>query len=89
MRTASLSITRVFGAAIVSASIGLGVTWAAPAPQMTPQQRVDAAYKAIAAAFPDRRTIQLDASDLVYGGGGIHCITQQQPAVSAPDSGTA
>jgi len=49
----------------------------------------DAACKAIAAAFPDRRTIQLDASDLVYGGGGIHCITQQQPAVSAPDSGTA
>jgi agmatine deiminase len=43
----------------------------------------DAAYKAIAAAFPDRRVIQIDASDLVLGGGGIHCITQQQPA--APD----
>jgi agmatine deiminase len=40
----------------------------------------DAAYKAIAAAFPDRRVIQIDASDLVLGGGGIHCITQQQPA---------
>jgi agmatine deiminase len=43
----------------------------------------DAAYKTIAAAFPDRRVIQIDASDLVLGGGGIHCITQQQPA--APD----
>ena len=40
----------------------------------------DAAYKTIAAAFPDRRVIQIDASDLVLGGGGIHCITQQQPS---------
>ena len=40
----------------------------------------DAAFKAISGAFPDRQAIQLDASDLVYGGGGIHCITQQQPA---------
>ena len=38
------------------------------------------AYKTITAAFPDRRTVQIEASDLVYGGGGIHCITQQQPA---------
>jgi agmatine deiminase len=40
----------------------------------------DAAYAAIKAAFPDRQAIQIDAIDLVHGGGGIHCITQQQPA---------
>jgi agmatine deiminase len=42
----------------------------------------DAAHDAISAAFADRHAIQIDASDLVYGGGGIHCITQQQPATS-------
>jgi agmatine deiminase len=40
----------------------------------------NAAYATISAAFPDRHAIQLDASDLVHGGGGLHCITQQQPA---------
>jgi agmatine deiminase len=40
----------------------------------------DAAYAAIKAAFPDRQPVQIDATDLVHGGGGIHCITQQQPA---------
>jgi agmatine deiminase len=40
----------------------------------------DAAHDTISAAFADRHAIQIDVSDLVYGGGGIHCITQQQPA---------
>jgi agmatine deiminase len=37
-----------------------------------------AAYAAIGAAFPDRRAIQIDAGDLVYGG-GIHDLTRDQP----------
>jgi agmatine deiminase len=40
----------------------------------------DPAFNALAAAFPERQAIQIDASDLIYGGGGIHGITQQQPA---------
>ncbi|HEX9159482.1 MAG TPA: agmatine deiminase family protein, partial [Rhizomicrobium sp.] len=30
--------------------------------------------------FPERAIVQIDARDLVEGGGGIHCITQQEPA---------
>jgi agmatine deiminase len=31
-------------------------------------------------AFPDRKLLQLDIRKIAIGGGGIHCITQQQPA---------
>ncbi|RVU38867.1 agmatine deiminase family protein [Hwanghaeella grinnelliae] len=41
----------------------------------------DAARDAVAAAFPDRTVVQVDVSTVSQGGGGIHCITQQQPAV--------
>lgn len=42
----------------------------------------EAAANAVQAAFPDRRVVQVDARAIVRGGGGIHCITQQQPAAS-------
>ncbi|WP_448205018.1 agmatine deiminase family protein [Azospirillum sp. sgz302134] len=40
----------------------------------------DDAFRVVRRAFPDREVIQIPALDIVRGGGGIHCITQQQPA---------
>jgi agmatine deiminase len=29
--------------------------------------------------FPGRKIIGIDCEDIIYGGGAVHCITQQQP----------
>ncbi len=38
------------------------------------------AAEAFAKAFPDRKIVQVDITDICWNGGGIHCMTQQQPA---------
>ena len=37
------------------------------------------AIEQIQAMFPDREVVGVDTVEIVYGGGNIHCITQQQP----------
>ncbi len=37
------------------------------------------ALKIIQSCFPDRKVIGIDCTDLIYGGGTIHCMTQQVP----------
>ena len=41
--------------------------------------RDDDAYDKIAEVFPKREIVPVVATDVVHGGGGLHCITQQQP----------
>jgi agmatine deiminase len=43
--------------------------------------RDDDARAQLGGLFPDREIVQIDIADIALGGGGIHCITQQQPAV--------
>lgn len=38
------------------------------------------AHEILSRAFPKREIVQVDIRDIAPGGGGIHCITQQQPA---------
>lgn len=37
------------------------------------------ARRLVADVFPEREVVQVPVLDIVRGGGGIHCITQQQP----------
>jgi agmatine deiminase len=39
------------------------------------------ALRTIRECFPGRRTVPIYARDLVYGYGGFHCVTQQEPAI--------
>ena len=48
------------------------------------EERADArAREILEAVYPGRRAVTVDARQVFAGGGGIHCITQQQPAVGA------
>lgn len=37
------------------------------------------ALEILRSQFPEKKVVGLDCTDLIYGGGAIHCITQQQP----------
>lgn len=37
------------------------------------------ATKILQSLFPNHKIVGIDCTDLIYGGGSIHCITQQQP----------
>ena len=39
------------------------------------------ALRIIHSQFPSREIIGIDCTDLIYGMGAIHCITQQQPTI--------
>jgi len=51
------------------------------------EERADAAAREIlAAAYPGRRVVTVDSRPIFARGGGIHCITQQQPLLAQEES---
>ncbi len=40
-----------------------------------------AALEIIKSCFPDRKVVPIDCTDVIYGGGGVHCMTQQEPGL--------
>jgi len=46
------------------------------------KQTDDQALEILRSVFPDREVIQIeDVENVNFGGGGMHCITQQQPVI--------
>jgi agmatine deiminase len=39
------------------------------------------AYEVLEKCFPERRIVPIDCTELIWGLGAFHCLTQQQPAV--------
>ncbi|XP_057951467.1 agmatine deiminase [Malania oleifera] len=52
-------------------------------PQFGDQKWDDEAVRVLSLAFPNYKVVGIEgAREIVLGGGNIHCITQQQPAIS-------
>ncbi len=54
--------------------------WKEGRPQST-KAKDEAVKNILAKVFPDRKIVQIHSENFNYSGGGIHCATQQQPAV--------
>ena len=52
--------------------------WEKGMPQSV-KEKDEAALKILKKAFPDRRVIAINTLGINFGGGGIHCSTQQEP----------
>ncbi|MEY2880524.1 MAG: Agmatine deiminase [Verrucomicrobiota bacterium] len=53
-------------------------------PTFRQPRRDTAAAEILAACFPGREIVPVDCTELVLGRGTLHCLSQQQPAASAP-----
>jgi agmatine deiminase len=43
----------------------------------------DAALSILAKCFPERKIVGIDSTDIIWGLGSFHCLSQQEPALSA------
>ena len=54
--------------------------WTAGLPEAI-RERDEQAKSSLKKAFPNREIVMLHALAVNFGGGGIHCITKQQPVI--------
>lgn len=54
--------------------------WRPGRPEST-RRKDEAARRILQRLFADRRVVQIHDEPIHYGGGGMHCATQQQPAL--------
>lgn len=47
------------------------------------KQKDEQAVKTLQSVFPDRKIVAMDTITINLGGGGLHCITQQEPAAES------
>jgi agmatine deiminase len=44
-------------------------------------ERDDQALQIISGCFPDRQVVGIDSTDIIWGLGSFHCLSQQEPLV--------
>ncbi len=50
-------------------------------PTFRNEEKDDKALQIIGACFPDRMTVGIDSTDIIWGLGSFHCLSQQEPAI--------
>lgn len=51
------------------------------APEFGDEETDEAAFRLLSRLYPERDVVQLNIDAIAAGGGGIHCVTNQLPAV--------
>ena len=49
---------------------------------LSQKEKDETALKVMNRVFPNKKIVQIDVTEINFGGGGMHCLTQQQPGVS-------
>ena len=55
-------------------------------PQFNQPNWDEEAVKKLQTLFPEKEIIGVQSRDILVGGGGIHCITQQVPLCAPPET---
>src|SRR5262249_42618529 len=65
---------------LVTNGVVLAPTYGGPTRPEWVQEKDEQVRRLLSDRFPGRKVVQINAENLNLGGGGIHCITQPQPA---------